>query len=62
MVLLYSRVEWLGQKVEKTGLDSGQEVVNQKVPTLSLFLTTIIRPPARSIFGIHDPTALSYLT
>ena len=25
-------------------------------------LLSIIRPPARSIFGIHDPIGLSYLT
>ena len=34
-------------------------------PSLSTFKTkllTIIRPPAKSVFGIHDPLGLSYLT
>ena len=33
-------------------------------PSVAVFkrkLLSIIRPPARSIFGIHDPTGLSYL-
>ena len=35
------------------------------VPSVAVFkkkLLSIIRPPARSIFGIHDPTGLFYLT
>ena len=34
-------------------------------PSVAVFkkkLLSIIRPPARSIFGIHDPIGLSYLT
>ena len=40
MILLYSRVEWSGRKVVRTGLDSGQEVVNQNVQTNLHYLTT----------------------
>ena len=34
-------------------------------PSLPIFKTkllSIIRPPAKSVFGIHDPSGLSYLT
>ncbi len=34
-------------------------------PTIAIFkkrLLSIIRPPAKSVFGIHDPVGLSYLT
>ena len=37
----------------------------RNVPSIAIFKTkllSIIRPPARSIFGIHDPIGLSYLS
>ena len=35
------------------------------VPSVAVFkkkLLSIIRPPAKSVFGIHDPLGLSYLS
>ena len=37
----------------------------RNVPSIAMFKTrllSIIRPPAKSIFGIHDPIGLSYLS
>ena len=46
---------------EWNGLDPGIRLA----PSVGVFkkkLVSIIRPPVKSIFGIHDPTGLSYLT